>query len=138
MGVDTHARHHVYSIVQAKTGELLESQKFPATEAGINRAITWVLKRTDSHMQTLWVIEGTASYGAVLTGKVLASGFEVAGGASVLILSIVTVWVRLMIGILSRWLRTAVGLPVGKLRRPRQGSGVRRQCSCSCTRADGT
>lgn len=30
VGVDTHARHHVYSIVQATTGELLGSRTFPA------------------------------------------------------------------------------------------------------------
>lgn len=124
VGVDTHARHHVYSIVQAKTGELLESQKFPATEAGINRAMTWVLKRTESKMQILWVIEGTASYGAVLTGKVLADGFEVAEAPRV------DSQHRYGSGKTDdmdsfQMARTAAGLPVDKLRRPRQGSGVR-------------
>lgn len=124
VGVDTRARHHVYSIVQAKTGELLESQKFPATEAGINRAMTWVLKRTESKMQILWVIEETASYGAILTGKVLADGFEVAEAPRV------DSQHRYGSGKTDymdsfQMARTAAGLPVDKLRRPRQGNGVR-------------
>ena len=78
VGVDTHARHHVYSLIASATGELLGSQKFPTTEAGIKRAMRWVVSRTHSNDDTLWVIEGTSSYGAVLTGKVLASNFSVA------------------------------------------------------------
>lgn len=97
VGVDTHARHHVYSVLVSSTGELLGSQKFPTTEAGLKRAMRWVVHRTRSHVEALWVIEGTSSYGAVLTGMVLASDFSVAEAPRVvLILSIVPVWGRLM------------------------------------------
>jgi hypothetical protein len=51
---------------------------FPATGAGINRAIAWVARRTEADLATLWVIEGAASYGAVLVGAVAAAGYQVA------------------------------------------------------------
>lgn len=54
VGVDTHARNHVYAILAANTGALLESRDFPATGAGINRAIDWVARRTDGSADTLW------------------------------------------------------------------------------------
>ena len=78
VGVDTHARNHVYAILAANTGALLESRDFPATGAGINRAIDWVARRTDGSADTLWVIEGAASYGAILAGTVVSHGFPVA------------------------------------------------------------
>lgn len=78
VGVDTHARHHVYSILAAGTGALLATRQFPTTAAGINRALTWVTRRTDAHADTLWVIEGAASYGAILAGTVAAHEYSVA------------------------------------------------------------
>ena len=33
IGVDTHARHHVYAILAPATGALLETRKFPTTAA---------------------------------------------------------------------------------------------------------
>lgn len=62
VGVDTHARNHVYVIVDATNGQLLDTQSFPTTGAGINRAITWVARRTHADADTLWVIEGAATY----------------------------------------------------------------------------
>jgi transposase len=78
VGVDTHARNHVYAILTASTGALLETRDFPTTGAGINRAIAWVARRTDGNADTLWVIEGAASYGAILAGTVATHGFPVA------------------------------------------------------------
>lgn len=78
VGVDTHARNHVYAILAANTGALLETRAFPTTAAGINRAITWVARRTEADADTLWVIEGAASYGAILAGTVTAHRFPVA------------------------------------------------------------
>ncbi|SDQ32162.1 IS110 family transposase [Arthrobacter crystallopoietes] len=78
VGVDTHARNHVYAILAARTGELIDTRDFPTTSAGINRAIAWVARRTDADADTLWVIEGAASYGAVLAGAVAAEGYPVA------------------------------------------------------------
>ncbi|MGP5002279.1 hypothetical protein ACTXIX_17110, partial [Glutamicibacter ardleyensis] len=46
VGVDTHVRNHVYAIVNASNGALLETRQFPTTGSGINRAIKWVARRT--------------------------------------------------------------------------------------------
>lgn len=78
MGVDTHARNHVYAIVNASNGALLETRQFPTTGSGINRAIKWVARRTEGNADSLWVIEGAASYGAILAGTVATHGFAVA------------------------------------------------------------
>lgn len=77
VGVDTHARNHVYAVLCAATGRHLDTREFPTTPAGIKRAITWVGRRTGGDLSTLWVVEGTASYGAILTGTVSAEGYEV-------------------------------------------------------------
>lgn len=81
VGVDTHARNHVYAIITAITGELVDTQDFPTTGAGINRAIAWVARRTGADLDTLWAIEGAASYGAILAGAVAAEGYPVAEAA---------------------------------------------------------
>ena len=81
VGVDTHAKNHVYAIITAGTGELLETRAFPTTGAGINRAIAWVARRTGADLAALWVIEGAASYGALLAGAVGAAGYQVAEAA---------------------------------------------------------
>lgn len=78
VGVDTHARNHVYAIQAPATGALLETRQFPTTAAGINRAINWVGRRTDADADTLWVIKGAASYGAILASTVAAHGYPVA------------------------------------------------------------
>lgn len=70
VGVDTHARHHVYALVVPATGELLATRSFPTTAAGINRAIAWIARRTEAAAEVLWVVEGAATYGAVLAGTV--------------------------------------------------------------------
>ena len=74
IGVDTHAKKHVYAII-SNTGEHLETRDFPTTSNGIKRAITWAGNRTEGDANTLWVIEGTSSYGAVLTGAVTDAGY---------------------------------------------------------------
>jgi transposase len=80
VGVDTHARNHVYAIITA-SGQLLQTRDFPTTGAGINRAIAWVARHTGADLGTLWVIEGAASYGALLAGAVAAAGYQVAEAA---------------------------------------------------------
>ena len=124
VGVDTHARNHVYAILDATNGALLDTQAFPTTAAGINRAIKWVARRTDADADTLWVIEGAASYGAILAGTVATHGFPVAeaprmdakkhrgvGKTDALDAH------RIALAVLP--------LPVEKLRRPRLNEGVR-------------
>lgn len=74
VGVDTHARQHVYALVAPATGELLETRAFPTTAAGINRAVAWVARRTDASRELLWVVEGAATYGAILTATITSQG----------------------------------------------------------------
>ena len=81
VGVDTHAKNHVYAIIATGTGELIETQDFPTGSAGTGRAIAWVGRRTGGDLSTLWVIEGAASYGALLAGAVAAAGYPVAEAA---------------------------------------------------------
>ncbi|WP_248758872.1 IS110 family transposase [Pseudarthrobacter sp. SSS035] len=81
VGVDTHAKNHVYAIITGNTGELTATRDFPTTGAGITRAIAWVARRTGADLATLWVIEGAASYGALLAGSVGAAGYTVAEAA---------------------------------------------------------
>ena len=124
VGVDTHARNHVYAILDAANGALLDTQSFPTTAAGINRSIKWVARRTNADADTLWVIEGAASYGAILAGTVATHGFPVAeaprmdakknrgvGKSDALDAH------RLAMAVLP--------LPVEKLRRPRLNEGIR-------------
>lgn len=124
VGVDTHARNHVYAILAPATGALLETREFPTSAAGINRALAWVARRTEADVDTLWVIEGAASYGAVLAGTVATHGYPVAeaprmdaktrrgvGKSDVLDAHQIAV--------------TTLGLPVHQLRRPRLNDGVR-------------
>ena len=69
IGVDTHARTHTY-VVTAANGELLGNEAFPNTTPGRKRAILWAARRTEGDADTLWVIEGVGSYGALLAGAV--------------------------------------------------------------------
>jgi len=78
VGVDTHACKHVYSILIANTGAVVDTKDFPTTATGVNRALAWVARRTEADADTLWVIGGTASYGAILTDTVAAHGYPVA------------------------------------------------------------
>jgi transposase len=81
VGVDTHAKNHVYAVLNALSGELLQTRNFPTTSAGINRAIAWVARLTGADLAALWVIEGAASYGALLAGAVGAAGYPVVEAA---------------------------------------------------------
>ncbi|MBM7768264.1 IS110 family transposase [Glutamicibacter nicotianae] len=80
VGVDTHAKKHVYAILTA-AGELIETRDFPTSDTGIKRALTWVGRRTGGDASTLWVIEGAASYGAILADTVADAGGPVAEAA---------------------------------------------------------
>lgn len=76
IGVDTHARTHTYAVLTAK-GEHLGTERFPNTQAGRSRAVAWAARRTGGDLGALWVIEGTGSYGALLAGIVIRSGYRV-------------------------------------------------------------
>lgn len=78
IGVDTRARNHVYAIISTATREPIKTRTFPTTSTGISRALDWLSRRADADLDTLWVIEGAASYGAILEGAVGAAGYQVA------------------------------------------------------------
>lgn len=124
VGVDTHARHHVYSILTASTGALLATRQFPTTAAGINRAITWVTRRTDAHAGTLWVIEGAASYGAILAGTVTAHEYSVAEAPAMDAKKTHGVGKSDALDA-HRIALATLPVPVAKLRRPRLREGIR-------------
>jgi transposase len=124
VGVDTHARNHVYAILAATTGALLDSRAFPTNAAGINRAINWVARRTSADADTLWVIEGAATYGAILAGTVAAHGYPVAEAPRM------DARKRRDVGKTDaldahRIAAATLPLPVEKLRRPRLNDGIR-------------
>ncbi len=54
IGVDAHARTHAIAILACPTGELIDESQFPATAAGLGRAVAWVARRTGADLATLW------------------------------------------------------------------------------------
>jgi transposase len=76
VGVDTHARTHTFTAVHATTGAVVDTAAFPATSAGMDRAITWIRRRTGGE-RVFAAVEGTSSYGARLTQALLAADIEV-------------------------------------------------------------
>lgn len=124
VGVDTHARNHVYAILAPATGALVETRSFPTSAAGITRAMAWVARRTDADADTLWVIEGAASYGAILAGTVAIYGYPVAEAPRM------DAKTRRGVGKSDAMdahqiAAAALGLPLQQLRRPRLNDGVR-------------
>lgn len=124
VGVDTHARNHVYAILAPGTGALVDTREFPTTAAGINRAMAWIARRTDADADTLWVIEGAASYGAILAGTVATHGYPVAEAPRM--------DARKRRGVgksdaldAHQIAAATLGLPVQELRRPRLNDGIR-------------
>jgi transposase len=76
VGVDTHARTHTFTAVHATTGAVVDTAAFPATSAGMDRAINWIRRRTGGE-RVFAAVEGTSSYGARLTQALLAADIEV-------------------------------------------------------------
>ncbi|MFD7076798.1 IS110 family transposase [Nocardioides sp. NPDC059952] len=77
VGVDTHAATHTYTILES-SGRMVDQQQFPTSPAGLSRAIDWIGRRTDGDLDaTLVAAEGTGTYGAILAGRLAASGFRV-------------------------------------------------------------
>lgn len=77
IGVDTHARNHALSVLACPHGQILDEAQFPATNEGLARAVAWVGRRTDGHLDVLWVIEGTGTYGARLARLASDTGYTV-------------------------------------------------------------
>lgn len=77
IGVDTHARNHAVSVLACPLGEIFAEAQFPATRAGLVRAVSWARRRTGGDLDTLWVIEGTGTYGARLAREAIDAGYTV-------------------------------------------------------------
>ena len=60
IGVDAHARNHALAILASPNGALLDEQQFPATAAGLERAIAWVARRTGADLDTQLVNSAAA------------------------------------------------------------------------------
>lgn len=76
VGVDTHARSHTYSIIECRTGAVVDAGVFPTTRAGLVRALRWIDRQTEG--ATLAAVEGTSSYGASITALLIEAGLVVA------------------------------------------------------------
>ncbi|MFD2026951.1 MULTISPECIES: IS110 family transposase [Promicromonospora] len=78
VGIDTHARNHVYAIIETLTGAVVDTQEFPTTAAGLARASAWVARRTiDTPQAVLISMEGTGSYGRLAAGHLAGLGYRV-------------------------------------------------------------
>jgi hypothetical protein len=79
IGVDAHARNHAVAILACPTGEVVDEAQFPATVAGLQRAVSWVARRTSGDLDVLWVIEGVGTYGARLARGPINHTLEAVG-----------------------------------------------------------
>ncbi|MDN5724241.1 MAG: IS110 family transposase [Corynebacterium sp.] len=82
IGVDTHARHHAYVVLDARTGAEVEHRQFPTSPAGLLRASDWIVRRTgqatDGDLDLVLVsMEGTRSYGAQAATLLAQAGYRV-------------------------------------------------------------
>jgi transposase len=77
IGVDTHAASHTLAAVRAATGAVGQHAKFPASPAGLRRALDWIRRRSPD-ATALIVVDGAGSYGAVFTEQLIAAGLIVA------------------------------------------------------------
>lgn len=75
VGVDTHAKTHTYAVLDARSVIVIDVGTFPATAAGLDRAVSWMRRRTAG--QILAAVEGTGSYVATLTRKPVSAGMDV-------------------------------------------------------------
>jgi transposase len=80
IGVDTHAATHTFALVAAATGALLTHAEFPTSPAGLSRAQSWIEQRVGERA-VLLVVEGTGSFGAIITERLQRSGLPVVEAA---------------------------------------------------------
>lgn len=82
VGVDAHARNHALAIIACPNGELVDESQFPATPAGLARAVAWVTRRTATDVAgILWVVEGVGTYGARIAATAADGGCRVVEAA---------------------------------------------------------
>lgn len=77
VGVDTHARKHVATIIN-NLGVVIARREFKVTGSDINKFIDWSVKVAGAESSgILFAIEGTSSYGETLTSALLLRKLEV-------------------------------------------------------------
>lgn len=76
VGVDTHARSHTYCLIESERGAIVDTATFPTSVAGIRRALTWLMVRTEGEL-VFAAVEGTSSYGASLTAALSDVGIAI-------------------------------------------------------------
>ena len=123
IGVDTHAATHTFALVAAATGALLAHAELPTSPTGLSRAQSWLQQRV-SERATLIVVEGTGSFGAIVTERLQRAGLSVVEAARM------PAGDRRGIGkndeLDATWIARAVlGLPLTGLRTPRELSSER-------------
>jgi len=75
VGVDTHAATHTFAVLDAGSGQVLATDTFPTSPAGLKRALAWIGRRTPG--ETLLVVEGIGSYGAGIAAAAGRAGYPV-------------------------------------------------------------
>ena len=75
VGVDTHARKHVASVIN-NLGTVIAKREFRVLSIDINKFISWSLKIAQGS-NVLFAIEGTSSYGETLTNALLVNNLSV-------------------------------------------------------------
>ncbi len=126
VGVDTHAATHTVAVVDARTSAAQDAAKFPTSPAGLQRARSWVDRRTSEHERNavLVVVEGIGSYGAVFADVLTQSGYRVVEAPTV------PTAVQRGVGKSDaldavRIAQAAIGVTVDQLREPRADKGPR-------------
>jgi len=125
IGVDTHAATHTFALVAAATGGVLAHAEFPTSPAGLSRAHHWLTRRVGARA-ALVVVEGTGSFGAILTVGLQAAGRHIVEAARMPATD------RRGTGKsddldATRIARAVLGSPLGTLRVPRELSSERAQ-----------
>jgi transposase len=77
IGVDTNAASHALAVITAATTAVVAQSAFPATVAGLSRAVSWAARRAGEPAGVLIVVEGVGSYGAPVARAFTAAGYRV-------------------------------------------------------------
>ena len=82
IGVDTHAASHSFAVIAPATTAVGQEAQFPATAAGLSRAVAWAGRHAGSPDAVLVVVEGIGSYGAGVARAFMAAGYRVVEGGA--------------------------------------------------------
>lgn len=131
IGVDAHALSHALAVLACPPGEVVDEGQLTATHAGLQRAVSWIARRTGGDLDVLWVIEGVGTYGARLARVAADAGYPVAEAGRMN--------ARANRGIgksdpldARRIAQSVMAVDQAQLRRPRADDGVRAAGSAQC------